>query len=157
MSNSQNQVAIRTSFDGVVSFNVRVGKDGTAVQEMTTEGAIFKGGAALLAVKDMSLDSALAKAADGKYRAASDIICAAFPRVAKAFGALCGVNALPWADKAKMTVLIEGAENAEVKPGKAGKPSKQEMARDLIRAMRNLPAFRKESAVIEVVATETTA
>ena len=154
MSNSQNQVTVRSSFDGVVSYNVKAGKDGTAIAELTSEAALIKGGAALTALKDLALEVALSKAVNGKYRAASEILTVAFPAQAKAFDRLYG--AIPWGTKATMLSYIEAMENA--KPGKSGEWNKRQVAaRALMSAMRNLPAFRKESAVIEMVATETAA
>lgn len=120
--------------------------------ELATEAALFKGGAALAAVKDDALDSALAKAANGKYRAAADILAVAFPSTHKKFTSL--FKAAPWANKAEMASYIGAMENAE--PGKSGEWNKKQCAaRLLIRSLRSLPAFTREvseAVTIEMVA-----
>lgn len=150
-ANNGNQLAVRSSFDGVISYNVKVGKDGTGVAELTTEAAIIKGGAALAAAKDLALETAFSKAVNGKYRAASEILSVAFPSQAKAFVKLHRVT--PWASKQTMASYIEVMENAE--PGKSGNwNAKQVLARALMGALRNLPTFHREYAVVDVAATE---
>lgn len=121
-------------------------------RELTAEAAIHKGGAALSAIKDMALDSALAKAHNGKYRAAAEILMGAFPSQHKAFEKLFGT--LPWENKSTFLSYIGAMEN--VKPGKSGEfNKKQANALALMRAIRNIPSFAKvaasEGEVIEAV------
>ena len=112
-------------------------------RELTPEAALHKGGAALSALKDMALDSALAKAHNGKFRAAAEILMGAFPSQHKAFDKLYG--ALPWTDKATFVSYLIAMENA--KPGKSGEYNKkQNNALALMRAIRNIPSFAKVAA-----------
>lgn len=103
---------------------------------ITAEGALYKGGAALTALKDAALESALIKAGNGRYRPASDILCAAFPAIGKAAEKLIGA---PWANKSTMATLIAAVRRAE--PGKNGFTKKQGEARMLVGALLKLPAF----------------
>ena len=114
---------------------------------ITAEGALFKGGAALAALKDAALEAALIKAGNGKFRAASDVLCAAFPSIGKAAEKLIGT---PWANKSTMATLIHAVQRAE--PGKSGEFSKKQTeARMLCNALCSLPAFAtaREGEVIE--------
>lgn len=121
---------------GVTAFEVKGVR-----HELATEAALFKGGAALAAVKDDALDSAISKAANGKYRAAADILMVAFPSVHKAYSKL--FKAQPWANKAEMASYLNAMENAE--PGKSGEWNKKQVsARLLMRSLRSLPAFTRE-------------
>ena len=113
---------------------------------ITPEGALFKGGAALAALKDAAVESALAKAVNGRYRAASDILVAAFPSIGKAAEKLIGT---PWANKSTMGTLINAVRRAE--PGKSGEFSKKQTeARMLCAVLQQLPAFKVE-VVAEVI------
>jgi hypothetical protein len=126
----------------LVQFNTKAG-----VSEISAEAALFKGGAALAALKDVALDLALAKAHNGKYRAAAEILGVAFPSKHKAFTNL--YKASPWANKAEMASYLSAMEGAE--PGKSGWSKKQLGARALMAALRGIPAFTKvvEAEVIE--------
>lgn len=96
--------------DGVVVFETKKGQVG-----ITAEGALFKGGAALRAMKDQALLSAGQKAMGGRYRAACDVILAAFPSVGRAFEAL---NITPWANKAAFQTLVASVRRFTPKEGK---------------------------------------
>lgn len=109
--------------------------------ELSAEGALFKGGAALAALKDATMQAAGNKAANGKYRAAADILTAAYPSLAKAFDKIVGT---PWANKAAMTSYLAALERAE--PGKNGFTKKQAEALDFIRALRTIPALAAEKS-----------
>lgn len=114
--------------------------------ELSNEAALFKGGQALKALKDVALQSAGNKAASGRYRAAADIIAVAFPKQHKAFVSF--LNCEPWANASKMSLFIEKCEQAE--PGVKGWTAKQSAARALISAMRrDIPALACERHVIE--------
>ena len=113
---------------------------------ISVEGALFKGGAALAALKDVALDAALTKAANGRFRAAADILGAAFPKVAKAAEAFIGA---PWSNKTTMLAFISAVERAE--PGKSGYTKKQSDARLLLGALRQLTPFKAEENTGEVV------
>lgn len=104
---------------------------------ITAEGAIIKGGKTLMAMmKDAALESALTKAANGKYRAAADILSVAFPKVGKAAESLLGTV---WSNKTNMATLVAAALRAEA--GTKGFNDKQHKARALARALTQLPAF----------------
>ena len=98
-----------------------------ALHAITAEGAVFKGGAALAQLKCHAVDSALTKAVGGRYRAASDILCAAFPSIGKAAEKLIGT---PWANKSSFLTLVNAVLRAEPKEGK-GWSTKQAEARML--------------------------
>ena len=134
---------INTENDRLVSFVA-----GKKLAVLTTEAALFKGGAALAALKDVALDVALTKATNGRYRAACDILAVAFPAQDKAFNRV--FKADPWANKADMASYIRAMRLAE--PGKSGTFSKkQEAARALLSCLEALPAFKAEAIQGDVV------
>ena len=100
-----------------------------ALHSISAEGAVFKGGVALAALKDAAIESALTKAVNGRYRAAADILVAAFPAVGKAVDKLVGA---PSANKTNFVTLVNGCGRAE--PGAKGFSKKQTEARMLINA-----------------------
>lgn len=110
--------------------------------ELSTEAALFKGGAALKALKDVALQIAGNKAANGRYRPAADILSVAFPKEYKAFTGF--LNCEPWANASKMCLFIEKCEQAT--PGKNGWTAKQHSARALMQAMREaIPALKVDA------------
>lgn len=114
--------------------------------ELSNEAALFKGGQALKALKDVALQTAGNKAANGRYRAAADIIAVAFPKQHKAFVQF--LNCEPWANASKLSLFIEKCEQAD-QPAK-GWSAKQQAARALMSAMRrDIPALACERQVIE--------
>lgn len=117
---------------------------------ISPEGALFKGGAALTALKDAVLMSAGSKAANGKYRAAADILATAFPAHTKGFEKFVGTA---WANKASFVSYLHSIELASAP--KNGYSKRQVVALDFIRAMRaSIPALAVEAAVgSEIVAT----
>lgn len=142
-----NQLSVIQSASEVVVFNTAKG-----AQQISTEAALFKGGAALAALKDLALEVAFSKAAAGRYRAACDILAVAFPSQHKAYSKLFKNPA--WANKTEMTSYIHAMELAE--PGKSGEWNKKQIAaRTLLAAMRNLPAFKTEATPANVVAEAT--
>lgn len=146
MTKLETAVAIFNNADaGAVAFFDKKGAGHT----ITAEGALFKGGAALAALKDAAIEAALLKAINGRFRPASDILCAAFPSIGKAAEKLIGT---PWANKSTMGTLIGAVRRAE--PGKSGEFSKKQTeARMLCSALSQLPAFKVESTdVVEVTA-----
>ena len=111
--------------------------------ELSNEAALFKGGAALKALKDQALFIAANKAANGRYRAAADILAVAFPKQHKAFVGF--LNCEPWANASKLSLFIEKCEAAD-KPAK-GWSAKQHSARALMAAMREgIPALAADRA-----------
>jgi hypothetical protein len=116
-------------------------KKGT-MHTISAEGALFKGGAALAGLKDAAMDAALAKAHNGKYRAAADILAVAFPSQAKAFDKL--FNAVPWANKANFVAFTNALSNA-AEPAK-GWTKKQVEARHLLAALRSVYAVDEVTA-----------
>jgi hypothetical protein len=147
MSNEKTVPALfNTAGDIAIQFT-----SGKNVASLTAEAALFKGGTALAALKDLALDVAFTKANGGRYRAASDIISVAFPSHAKAYGKL--FKAEPWTNKAEMTSFLRAIGNAQ--PGKSGQwNKKQEAALTLIAAMKRLPAFAPEFVSNDVVEGE---
>ncbi len=114
--------------------------------ELSNEAALFKGGAALRALKDVALQVAGNKAANGRYRPAADILAVSFPKEYKAFTGF--LNCEPWANASKMALFIEKCEQA--KPGKSGWSAKQLSARALMGALRQaVPALAADRGVIE--------
>lgn len=139
------------SQSGLVEFNTKAG-----VSQLTGEAAMFKGGAALAALKDAALDLALTKAHNGKYRAAAEIFMVAFPSQHKAFEKLYKSN--PWGNKTEFGSYLLAMELAE--PGKSGEYNKkQQSARALMRAVRGLPAFARteQGEVVDAQVTEVAA
>ncbi len=128
---------------GLVTFDS--GKTGIA--QLTMEAAVFKGGKAGAALRDMAPEIALTKAAAGRYRAAAEILAVAFVSQSKAFAKLYGTE--PWANKAVFASFLAAMENAT--PGKNGWTAKQSMARALMSALRSLPALKVEAPAGEVI------
>jgi len=127
----------------LVQFNTKAG-----VSEISAEAALFKGGAALAALKDVALDLALAKAHNGKYRAAAEVLMVAFPGQHKAYAKL--FKAQPWANKNEFASYLLAMEQAE--PGKSGEWSKKQVsARALMAALRGIPAFTKATEVVDTI------
>lgn len=133
------------SSDSAVVFNTKKGD----VLAISPEGALFKGGAALASLKDAALDSAMAKAANGRYGPAVDILETAFPKIGKAVLALVG---LPGLNKANFMTLMGGIERAQ-EPEK-GFTKRQLVVRSMVRTLRNVPALALETDVrtIDMVA-----
>ena len=131
---SHAQVVIFAPESAALSYTDKKG----AIHGITAEGALFKGGAALTALKDAALDSAMSKAVNGRYRAAADVLSAAFPRAAKASAVVLGQQAT-WHSKLTMGVLLAACGNMEA-PEK-GWSKKQAEARVLLASLMQLPAF----------------
>lgn len=142
-----NQLSVIQSATETVAFNTAKG-----LQSISTEAALFKGGAALASLKDLALEVAFSKAAAGRYRAACDILAVAFPVRHKEYAKLFKND--PWANKTEMASYLLAMEGA--KPGKSGEWNKKQIAaRTLLAAMRNLPAFKTEATPANVVAEAT--
>lgn len=111
---------------------------------ITAEGALFKGGEALKALKNAASDSAFHKAENGRYRAAYDILSAGFPATAKAADALIGSA---WANKAGFTTFVGAVLRVTPKPGKDF-TAKQLLARALAVELDTMlnPVIEQESA-----------
>lgn len=123
------------STDSAVVYTTKKGD----VLSTSPEGALFKGGSALASLKDAALDSAMGKAANGRYGPAVDILETAFPKVSKAVQALVG---LPGLNKANFMTLLGGIERAQA-PEK-GFSKRQLAARSMVRVLRNVPALAIE-------------
>jgi hypothetical protein len=137
-----NSVVVFAAESSALTFTDKKGN----LHAITAEGALFKGGEAIKALKDLALESALSKATNGRYRAASDVICTAFPSIGKAAEKLIGT---PWANKSTMGTVLEAVRRLDA-PAK-GWSEKQSKARMLVAAMLNLPAFKPESAPADVI------
>lgn len=120
-------ITVFSNDNSIVSFE---NKKGVAF-EISVEGALFKGGAALVALKDAALLSAYNKALDGKFRAAADVIGAAFPGTAKSFEKIIGCS---WANKSAMNSFLVAVERAE--SGKTGYSKKQNEAKAFVKYLR---------------------
>ena len=132
MSNALSTVF---STDSAVVYNTKKGD----VMSTSPEGALFKGGAALASLKDAALDSAMSKAANGRYGPAVDILESAFPRISAAVRTLHG---MPGMNKFNFACLLSGIENAP--EGAKGFSKKQLVARAMVRALRSIPALASE-------------
>ena len=117
---------------------------------ISPEGALFKGGAALASLKDAVLVSAGSKATNGKYRAAADILAAAFPAHTKGFEKFV---ATPWTNKATFVAYLNSL--VLMSAPKNGFSKRQEAARDFVRALQvSIPALVSESAPVGAVVAE---
>lgn len=107
-------------------------------REMTTEGALWKGGDALKSLKDAALDAAQAKAIGGRYRASYDIFIAAFPSIEKALATLH--IGTPWGNKSSFGTVLMSVLGQRPKAGKEFS-AKQKAAMALARTLVDIPAF----------------
>lgn len=139
-----NQVTVFNPESVAITYTDKKGNE----HGITAEGALYKGGAALQSLKDAALSSALSKATAGRYRAAADILTAAFPKAGKAAGVVLG-NTAVWANKRSFGVLIAASLN-QSEPEK-GWNKKQSDARLLLASIVKLPAFAAEPVEAEVV------
>lgn len=117
-------------------------------RELTTEGALWKGGDALKQLKTEALQAALTKAVGGRYRAAYDVLIVAFPSIDKALATLH--IGTPWGNKASMGTVLMSVMGQKPKAGK-DYSAKQKEALALARAMTNIPAFEHLRPQGEVV------
>mgnify|MGYP003661121794 CR=1 FL=1 len=134
-----SNLTVFSTDNALVSYNDKKG----AYHQLSAEGALFKGGAALRALKDVAMQSAHSKAEAGSYRSASDILAGAFPTVARAVDKVIGT---PWANKSAMGTFLMALDRAD-EPAK-GWSKKQIEARLFISALRQLPAFSPEQVTI---------
>ena len=140
-----NQVSIFSATTATVVFTTKKGE----LCNITPEGALFKGGAAIAALKDAAFDSAVTKSVNGKYQAAADILGVAFPAVHKACIKLLGA---PSQNKVNMAALLRGIEITST-PEK-GWSKKQNMGLILVGALRCIPSLAKQEDTREVVEME---
>ena len=136
----QNTVTIFAADAAAITFTDKKG----AAHSVSAEGALFKGGAALAALKDKVLLAACDKASNGKYRAAAEILAAAFGSTTKSFEKLMG---LPWANKAAMGAFLGAIERAAEERSAAGKlTTKQVQAMAFVKALRTIPSLAAEDS-----------
>ena len=141
-----NAIQLFTAQDNsVVSFENKKGDQFS----ITPEGALFKGGAAMRAYKDMAKASAFHKAENGKYRAAADILGAAFPSMTKAFEKFMGVET--WASKTTMGLYLDKLEALRPTNDVKGFSKKQLEARDFIQLLRGIKSLESVTANAFVV------
>lgn len=142
-----SQITVFSSESHSLSFTDRKGNE----HAITAEGACWKGGAALTALKDKALESAMLKAVNGRYQAAVDIMAAAFAATHKAGTAyLIGG---PAANKANFTAHCHAILNVKPKEGKDFS-AKQRAAQVLARAYLKATApetFEQPLPVVEQV------
>ena len=139
-----NSIAIFANDTAVVSFQNKKGDSFSA----STEGALFKGGMALRALKDTAKLSAYHKAESGRYRAAAEIVGAAFPAINKAFESFMGTPA--WSSKTAMILMLDKVEAFRPKEGK-DYTAKQKEVLGFVSALRGINALAsdKPAMVIE--------
>lgn len=132
-------------------FNVAYATRGGAVQTLSLEGAIHRGGAALTALKTVAADSAATKAANGRYGPAADILAGCFPAVDKAVRALHGIPSL---NAENFRALLSGIERAP--EPKKGFSKKQVAAKGMVAELRAIKALApaKDSNTVEAVCRE---
>ena len=138
-----NQIAVFSAESAIVAFEDKKGNQ----HFLSAEATLFKGGAALRALKDVALQTAANKAANGRYRSAADIIGVAFPKVAKAYATFMNIE--PHASASTFALFIDKCETDE--GGKNGFTAKQNDAKDLMRALRTIPALAKPANSGEVI------
>ena len=136
-----NSITIFAADNSVVSYQNKKGDD----FQISTEGALFKGGAALRSLKDAAMLSAHHKAQAGRYRSASDILGAAFPTLTKTFDKFVGSPA--WTTKLTMGLYLDKLEALDT-PAK-GWSKKQVEARMFMAVLRDIPALSKAGDIIE--------
>lgn len=141
-----NAITLFSADNSVVSFENKKGDQFS----VTPEGALFKGGAALRAYKDMAKSSAFHKAENGKYRAASDILTAAFPAMGKAFEKFIGLPT--WQSKTTMALYLDKLEAMRPTNDAKGFTKKQLEARDFIQLLRTVKSL--ESATTNAFVVE---
>lgn len=139
-----NSVTIFSNDSAVVNFSNKKGDQFT----ISTEGALFKGGNALKALKEAASTSAKHKAESGRYRAAADILGASFPTMTKAFDKFFGAPA--WTSKLTMCVYLDKLESLQPTAAK-GWTAKQLEARALIQHLRTLPALAKTESTAFII------
>jgi hypothetical protein len=130
-----NSITLFSNDSAVVNFSNKKGDQFT----ISTEGALFKGGAALRSLKDAAMLSAHHKAESGRYRAAADILGAAFPSMTKAFDKFMGFPT--WQSKTSMALYLDKLEAMD-SPAK-GWSKKQVEARDFIQALRTIKPLER--------------
>ncbi len=128
-------ITIFSADTSVVSYENKKGEQFS----ITPEGALFKGGAALRSYKDAAKASAFHKAENGKYRAAADILGAAFPSMAKAFEKFIGLPT--WQSKTTMALYLDKLEAMRQTNDVKGFTKKQLEARDFIQLLRSIKAL----------------
>ena len=132
-----NSVTIFSNESAVVNFANKKGDQFT----ISTEGALFKGGAALRSLKDAAMKSAYHKAESGRYRAAADILGAAFPAMTKAFDKFMGIPA--WESKTTMALYLDKLEALRPTNDAKGFTKKQVEARNFLQDLRSINALAK--------------
>lgn len=138
-----NSIAIFENDSVVVNFQNKKGDSFTA----STEGALFKGGAALRALKDTAKLSAYNKAESGRYRASAEIVGAAFPAINKAFESFMGTPA--WASKSAMIIMLDKVEAFRPKEGKAF-TAKQVEVLGFVKALRTIKALAGDTQAVTI-------
>jgi hypothetical protein len=116
-------------------------KNGDKSFHTSVEGALFKGGQALSALKDAAQLSAYHKAESGRYRAAADILSAAFPSMTKAFEKF--MNLEPWASKTTMALYLDKLEAMRPTNEVKGFSKKQNDAKLFINQLRSIKALAR--------------
>lgn len=132
-------ITVFSNDSSIVTFEDKKG----CARNISAEGALFKGGLALKALKDVAVGSAYDKAINGKFRAATDIMSAAFPSTSKAFEKIMGSA---HANKSAFLSFISAIERAE--GGKNGFTSKQLEVRGFCQALRELDSFKGDAFTI---------
>lgn len=107
-----------------------------ALHSISAEGATFKGGLALKALRDAATEVALEKAIKGRYRAAADIMGTQFPAVYKAAVTMAAGRA-PDANKHLFVAFCAAVLYAKPKNADKGWTDKQLIARELAGAYLN--------------------
>lgn len=138
-----NAISIFAADTSVVNYVTKKGDN----LSMSAEGALFKP-AALAAMKELAIKSAFTKAETGRYRAAADILSAAFPAVAKKTENF--IQSTVWGSKINMLSFLNQLELVKAPEGKDFSKAKQN-ALGLVQALRTIPALAsdKPATIIE--------
>jgi len=113
-------ITIFETSTSLVNFTTKKG----AELSLTPEGALYKGGVALASLKSTAMLSAHAKACNGKYRAAAEIIGAVFPKIMKVCTSFFGPGAPVYFNKINMTIFLNRVAS-ETEPVLKGWTDKQ--------------------------------
>ena len=132
-----NSIQIFTNETALVSYANKKGDQFS----ISTEGALFKGGEALKSLKCAAMLSAYNKAESGRYRAATDILGAAFPALTKAFDKFVGTPA--WQSKTTMALYLDKLEALRPTNEAKGFSKKQLEAKAFTQSLRTINALAK--------------
>lgn len=129
LNTPRNELSVQPLGDRLVNWTDKRGN----YKSLTTEGAIFKGGQALQALRGTAAEVALVKALKGRYTSAADIIGAKFPAVLKAAEKLEPRG--PGANKSIFLSFLNAVLREQPKDAAKGWNPQQALARELAQVL----------------------